>query len=89
MIAGMLRDIHGHPAKYEKGKCQRAVGSLLMHQPRARLQQKYQLCRSLHPLGDQATVLKWCFWDDWYDCKRKMITTLGGAVPHIPVFGIR
>ena len=28
-----------------------------MHQPRERLQQKYQLCHCLHSLGDQATVL--------------------------------
>ena len=78
-----------HPVKYEQGECQIALGSLLVHQPRERLQQKLRLCRCLHSLGDQATVLKMFFWDDWYEGKRNIIKTLSGVVPHIPVYGIR
>ena len=85
MIAGMLSDIHGHPVKYEQGKCKITVGSLLMHQPR---EQKYQLCSCLLSLGDQATVLKNGVSGMIGMKARKIITTQDGAVSHIPVYGI-
>ena len=58
MIARMRRDIHGHPVKCEQGRYRIAVGSLWMHQPQKILQQKYQPCRCLHSISEQATVLE-------------------------------